>query len=298
MLDLEDAVPPTPRPRARRWSPRPIPPSAAAAGCGSTPRARTCAPRTSTRSRRTPTASGSRRPSRPTTCVGGRPGAGPADHLRDRDGPRACWPRRRSPLRPGVAHLRMGGVDLQRDLVRRRQRPADALRAQPPRGLLAGGAELPPPIDSVYPLIDDDAGLRAEAEFVRSLGFGGKSAIHPRQMPVLHEVFAPSERELAWAREVLAAFEAAGRGATPAAGRRVRRPAGGAARAAAAGDRRPPVAAGPPGRLTPDEPPRVGTFAARVGTFARESAGERLGYASGRRGDREAGGARGRRAGR
>ena len=66
----------------------------------------------------------------------------------------------------------------------------------------------------MYPLIDDDAGLRAEAEFVRSLGFGAKSAIHPRQIPILHEVFAPSPRDLEWARQVLAAFEAAGRGAT------------------------------------------------------------------------------------
>ena len=57
-------------------------------------------------------------------------------------------------------------------------------------------------------------GLRAEAEFVRSLGFGAKSAIHPRQIPILHEVFAPSPRDLEWARQVLAAFEAAGRGAT------------------------------------------------------------------------------------
>ena len=56
--------------------------------------------------------------------------------------------------------------------------------------------------------------LAAEAEFVRSLGFAAKSAIQPRQIPILHEVFAPSVPDLEWAREVLAAFEAAGRGAT------------------------------------------------------------------------------------
>ena len=79
--------------------------------------------------------------------------------------------------------------------------------------MVSRAAGLPPPVDSVYPLIDDDAGLRAEAEFARSLAWG-KSAIHPRQIPILHEVFAPSARDLAWAREVLEAFEAAGRGAT------------------------------------------------------------------------------------
>jgi citrate lyase subunit beta/citryl-CoA lyase len=62
----------------------------------------------------------------------------------------------------------------------------------------------------VFPRLDDHAELRSQAEFGRSLGFFGKSAIRPRQLPVLHEVFTPSERELAWAREVLEAFDAAG----------------------------------------------------------------------------------------
>jgi citrate lyase beta subunit len=58
-------------------------------------------------------------------------------------------------------------------------------------------------------VLDDDAGLRRQAEFARSLGFFGKSAIHPKQLSVLHEVFTPSEDEVAWAHAVLEAFEAA-----------------------------------------------------------------------------------------
>ena len=114
---------------------------------------------------------------------------------------------------PGVAHLSIGGLDLLRDLYA----GAGGLPMLYVRShlvVVSRAAGLPPPVDSVYPLIDDDAGLRAEAEFVRSLGFGAKSAIHPRQIPILHEVFAPSARDLEWARQVLAAFEAAGRGAT------------------------------------------------------------------------------------
>ena len=61
----------------------------------------------------------------------------------------------------------------------------------------------------MFPRLADDDGLRAQAEYARSLGFFGKSAIHPRQLPILHAVFTRTERELAWAREVLAAFEAA-----------------------------------------------------------------------------------------
>jgi len=52
--------------------------------------------------------------------------------------------------------------------------------------------------------------LRDQAQFARSLGFYGKSAIHPRQLGILHEVFSPSDEEISWAQEVLAAFDAAG----------------------------------------------------------------------------------------
>lgn len=114
---------------------------------------------------------------------------------------------------PGVAHMSIGGLDLLRDLYAG-DGGLPMLYVRSHLVVVSAAAGLPPPVDSVYPLIDDDAGLRAEAEFVRSLGFGAKSAIHPRQIPILHEVFAPSARDLEWARQVLAAFEAAGRGAT------------------------------------------------------------------------------------
>jgi citrate lyase beta subunit len=71
-------------------------------------------------------------------------------------------------------------------------------------------AGLEPPIDSVYPRLDDKAGLREEAAFARSLGFFGKSAIHPGQLPIIHEAFTPTEHELAWAREVVDAFDSSG----------------------------------------------------------------------------------------
>lgn len=114
---------------------------------------------------------------------------------------------------PGVAHLSIGGLDLLRDLwAGDGNLPMLYVRSH--LVVVSRAAGLPPPVDSVYPLIDDDAGLRAEAQFVRSLGFAAKSAIHPRQIPILHEVFGPSRRDLEWARRVLAAFEASGRGAT------------------------------------------------------------------------------------
>ena len=109
---------------------------------------------------------------------------------------------------PGVAHLAMGGVDLQQDLATDGSNLA-TLYARSHLVVCSRAARIGPPIDSVFPRLADDDELRAQAEFARSLGFFGKSAIHPRQLPVLHAVFTPTERELAWAREVVAAFAAA-----------------------------------------------------------------------------------------
>ena len=109
---------------------------------------------------------------------------------------------------PGVRHLSLGGVDLRRDLG-----AADGhlqtLYARSHLVIVSRAAGIDPPIDSVYARLDDDDGLRLEAEFARSLGFFGKSAIHPRQLATLHHVFTPTTAELAWAHAVLDAFDSA-----------------------------------------------------------------------------------------
>ncbi len=72
------------------------------------------------------------------------------------------------------------------------------------------------PIDTVYSDVQDMAGLRASVLEAKSLGFDGKGCIHPRQIPVIHEAFAPSAAELEKAQKIVAAFEEAeakGRGA-------------------------------------------------------------------------------------
>jgi citrate lyase subunit beta/citryl-CoA lyase len=108
-----------------------------------------------------------------------------------------------------VEHLSMGGVDLRRDL-RAGAGVLPALYVRSHLVVVSRAAGLAPPIDSVYPQLDDDAGLLEETRHAHALGFFGKSAIHPRQLPILHEVFTPSEEDLSWARKVLAAFDAAG----------------------------------------------------------------------------------------
>ncbi len=74
------------------------------------------------------------------------------------------------------------------------------------------------------------SGLREEAVKARRLGFSGKAAIHPAQLPVIHEVFTPSRTEVRRALRVVEADRAAGGGAVAIEGRMVDRPVVEAAR--------------------------------------------------------------------
>ncbi|SFC95568.1 HpcH/HpaI aldolase/citrate lyase family protein [Tropicimonas isoalkanivorans] len=64
-------------------------------------------------------------------------------------------------------------------------------------------------VDGVYNAFKDEAGLRAECEQGRDLGMDGKTLIHPAQVEIANEVFAPSDAEIELARRQIAAFEEA-----------------------------------------------------------------------------------------
>jgi (3S)-malyl-CoA thioesterase len=64
-------------------------------------------------------------------------------------------------------------------------------------------------VDGVYNQFKDSDGLRAECEQGRDLGFDGKTLIHPAQVEIANEVFAPAEGEVVLARRQIAAFEEA-----------------------------------------------------------------------------------------
>lgn len=68
-------------------------------------------------------------------------------------------------------------------------------------------------IDTVFSDVNDEEGFMLEARLIRQLGFDGKSVINPRQIPPLHMVFVPTERDIMKAiRIVEASEEAAKRG--------------------------------------------------------------------------------------
>ncbi len=67
-------------------------------------------------------------------------------------------------------------------------------------------AGLEPPIDTVWARLKDAKGFERSARCARDLGFQGKMCIHPDQVPVVNDVFRPSDAEVAEARRVCAAF--------------------------------------------------------------------------------------------
>ena len=64
-------------------------------------------------------------------------------------------------------------------------------------------------LDGVFNDLDDAEGFEAECRQGRQLGMDGKTLIHPKQLEPCNRVFAPSEDEVANAREVIEAFEEA-----------------------------------------------------------------------------------------
>lgn len=68
------------------------------------------------------------------------------------------------------------------------------------------------PLDAIYPPLHDEAGLIADARYARSIGMKGKYVVHPDQVGPVNEVFAPTPQELASARKIVDAYDAAMQG--------------------------------------------------------------------------------------
>lgn len=62
-------------------------------------------------------------------------------------------------------------------------------------------------IDTVFSDISDMAGLKASVIEAKNLGFEGKGCIHPRQIKVINEAFAPTNDEIDKAKNIVLAFE-------------------------------------------------------------------------------------------
>jgi len=75
--------------------------------------------------------------------------------------------------------------------------------------LSARAAGIPYPMEAVFMDFRNLDGLRVEAEMARTLGYVGKVAIHPAQVPVINDVFTPAPDVVEYQRMILEAFEKA-----------------------------------------------------------------------------------------
>ena len=110
---------------------------------------------------------------------------------------------------PRVAGFVMGTNDLARELGCLDRADRMPMMTALQTCLLAARAAGVLCVDGVYNAFRDGEGLRAECVQGRELGMDGKSLIHPLQIAVANEVFAPSEAELSLARAQIDAHRAA-----------------------------------------------------------------------------------------
>ena len=106
---------------------------------------------------------------------------------------------------PSVSAVFFGAIDLSADLGCAVE--WEALLYARSRVVLAAGAARVSALDSPFMDVPAVAALAEESRRVRRLGFAGKAAIHPSQVPVIQGAFSPSDEELAWARKIVAAYE-------------------------------------------------------------------------------------------
>ncbi|MFH1418906.1 MAG: aldolase/citrate lyase family protein [Planctomycetota bacterium] len=110
---------------------------------------------------------------------------------------------------PNVCALTIGLEDYTADIGTQRTnegRESFWARSQVVNAARAAGVQ---PIDTVFSDVSDMDALRESVLEAKSLGFDGKGCIHPRQIAVIHEAFAPSDEELEKAKKIVAAFEEA-----------------------------------------------------------------------------------------
>lgn len=107
----------------------------------------------------------------------------------------------------GVGALSLGEADLGADLGVRADVGLDYARSRVVVASRAAG--LAPPVQSVYTDVRNLSGLRSSTEGGRDRGFLGRSAVHPDQVPVINEVFTPTEAEVREAERLVERLEQA-----------------------------------------------------------------------------------------
>ena len=117
---------------------------------------------------------------------------------------------------PRLEALLFGAEDLAGDVGATRTRAGHEAAWARGAVVLAAAAFSLQAIDTVFVDLTDQEGLRAESAEASTMGYVGKMAIHPKQVPIIQEAFTPDDEAIARARrlvEIHAQHQASGRGA-------------------------------------------------------------------------------------
>jgi len=123
---------------------------------------------------------------------------------------------------PRIDALFFGGVDMSADLrCKNAWEPLLYARSRVVHAAASVGVDA---VDVPYLDLEDLAGMKAEAQLAKDLGFSGKGAVHPKQISTLNEAFTPSPEEVAKAQKILTAFEKANTGLVVVDGKLIEKP--------------------------------------------------------------------------
>jgi citrate lyase subunit beta/citryl-CoA lyase len=107
---------------------------------------------------------------------------------------------------PAITGFVIGTNDLATELGVLPRPGRAALLPHLAQALLAARAHRLVILDGTFNDLEDRKGMRAECVQGREMGMDGKTVVHPAQVPIANEAFAPDGEELAWARRVVEAF--------------------------------------------------------------------------------------------
>lgn len=124
----------------------------------------------------------------------------------------------------GVVRLALGTYDLAAELGVDPDDPSAMASARGTLVLASAAAGLAGPVDGVTGDVRDTDRLVTDVRRAAAVGFGGKLCIHPAQVGPTAATFAPAADDVAWARRVVAAAETAGDGVILVDGKMVDRP--------------------------------------------------------------------------
>lgn len=128
---------------------------------------------------------------------------------------------------PMVDAITFGGEDFTQDIGATRTKGGKEIFWGRSMVVIAAKAAGVQALDTVFSDLSDEEGLRRDTIEIREMGFDGRAAVHPSQIETIHECFAPTDKEMAYAVNVIAAAEKAkdeGRGVAVVNGKMIDKP--------------------------------------------------------------------------